>query len=121
MTLSTFNPMFACFAGHGEAELRMLLGSVAILWVIAGVITLCNAYCLGQFALRWQRPIALNVLLLTGYCIVAGLMFTGRLFDIAPTANLLGILLVPLTAIIHGVFVIREYRKDTRTKPVTSE
>lgn len=61
-----FNPMFACFAGRGSADLMMLLGAVATFWVIAGIATLANIYFLTLFAAR-RRPFIVHALLVAGY------------------------------------------------------
>jgi hypothetical protein len=104
------DPMFACFAGRGSADLTMLLSAVATFWVIAGVATLANIFVLALFAAR-RRPFMFHAVLVAGYLTIAALMFTGTLFNIAPTVGAAAIIVLPIVTITHCIFVLNRFRR----------
>jgi hypothetical protein len=102
----TIMPIFACFAGSGSAELRMLLGAIGTFWIIAGVATLANIVLLGLYAAR-NRGVLFHILLFASYSTAAGALYSGWLFETAPLIAAWGILVIPLTAVIHFLTLFR--------------
>jgi hypothetical protein len=105
-----FDPMFACSAGRGSADLMMLLGAVATVWVIAGVATLANIFFVGLFAAR-RRPYVFHALLAAGCVTIGALVFTGMLFNIAPGINAGAIIALPVVAVTHCIFLLKRFRR----------
>ena len=105
----TIIPILACFAGSGSAELRMLLAAIGTFWIIAGVATLANMVLLTLYAAR-KRGALFHFLLFASYSIAAGALYGGSLFESAPLIAAGGIIVIPLTAILHFLRLIKAYK-----------
>ena len=110
--------MLACFAGSGSADLRMILGAVAILCVSGGIAALANIFLL--LAMREKNSTKiLDLAFLAAYVGTAAMMYTGWFFEKFPDlaiVGMLGIIVAPVCALSHCSILALRFVKSLRIK-----
>ena len=92
--------MLACFAGSGSAELRVILGAIGILWVVAGMAALVNVGLMAALKRR-DRAILSDGVAFAIYATAGGMVVSQWVFVAAPMLGVFFVAAVPLAVLAH--------------------